>query len=167
MAVHKNGPLEQALAKLCILLLVIHSKGHKYCQTGGCLPANLQKFTDGIICRLKWLFSDTIFIYLNSHFCSLTLFNTPTYTIEMRCCFVCKSYFHTNKLVFTLKGSGSQMEVPPGASLMFCMVLYWAYAFYGKSLFPYWLVHGPLKFLFQWCWREPLHRFPWQWVVLI
>lgn len=37
-------------------------------DSGKRLPTNLQKLSDGIICRLKWLFSDTIFIYLNSHF---------------------------------------------------------------------------------------------------
>lgn len=82
-------------------------------DSGKRLPTNLRKLSDGIICRLKWLFSDTIFIYLNSHFffCDLTVFTTPTYVIEMRGCFVHNSYSDTNKLVFILKGSVSQMEV--------------------------------------------------------
>lgn len=42
------------------------------------LPTNVQKLNDEISCRLKQLFADTIFIYLNSDVPSLAMFTVPT-----------------------------------------------------------------------------------------
>lgn len=60
---------------------------------GKCLSINLQSLNDGIICRVKYLIIDTIFIYLNSHFSLLAMFTVPTFITEMRGCFVHKNYF--------------------------------------------------------------------------
>lgn len=75
---------------------------YRYCEMYY-LP--IYTWNDRGIFRLKWLFIDAVLIYLNSHFCSLTMFTTSTYVTEMRDCFVHKSCFKTDKLVSILKGS--------------------------------------------------------------